>query len=96
MVRYGLYLGSRRQICRDRGIPIIGQGGIETARDALEFVLAGASTVGLGTALFYDPLAPQKVNAGLDDYLRTHGVRSIADLVGGIETGRTMNQAAAG
>ena len=45
------------QQCRERGIPIIGQGGIETAHDALEFVLAGATTVGLGTALFYDPLA---------------------------------------
>ena len=56
--------------CRERGIPIIGQGGIETAHDALEFVLAGATTVGLGTALFYDPLAPQKVNAGIDEYLR--------------------------
>jgi dihydroorotate dehydrogenase (NAD+) catalytic subunit len=84
------------QVCRDHGIPIIGQGGIETARDALEFVLAGASTVGLGTALFYDPLAPQKVNAGMDDYLRTHGFASIADLVGGINVRRTTNQAASG
>ncbi|HET8696451.1 MAG TPA: dihydroorotate dehydrogenase [Gammaproteobacteria bacterium] len=84
------------QVCRDRGIPIIGQGGIETARDALEFVLAGASTVGLGTALFYDPLAPQKVNAGMDDYLRTHRFASIRDLVGGIEVGRAVNQAASG
>jgi len=84
------------KVCRDHGIPIIGQGGIETARDALEFVLAGASTVGLGTALFYDPLAPQKVNAGMDDYLRAHGFGSITDLVGGIDAGRTMNQAASG
>ena len=84
------------QVCRDHGIPIIGQGGVETAHDALEFVLAGASTVGLGTALFYDPLAPQKVNAGLDDYLRRHRFTSIKDLVGGIEVGRTMNQAASG
>jgi dihydroorotate dehydrogenase (NAD+) catalytic subunit len=84
------------QVCKARGIPIIGQGGIETARDALEFVLAGATTVGLGTALFYDPLAPVKVNAGIDDYLRTHGAASITDLVGGIEIGKTANQAAAG
>jgi dihydroorotate dehydrogenase (NAD+) catalytic subunit len=84
------------QVCKAHRIPIIGQGGIETARDALEFVLAGATTVGLGTALFYDPLAPVKVNAGIDDYLRTHGARSIADLVGGIEIGKTANQAAAG
>ncbi|HZF31844.1 MAG TPA: dihydroorotate dehydrogenase [Gammaproteobacteria bacterium] len=84
------------QVCRDHGIPIIGQGGIETARDALEFVLAGASTVGLGTALFYDPLAPQKVNAGMDDYLRAHGFASTANLVGGIDVRRTTNQAASG
>jgi len=84
------------QNCRERGIPIIGQGGIETAHDALEFVLAGATTVGLGTVLFYDPLAPQKVNAGLDEYLRKNAVASIADLVGGVETARTANQAASG
>jgi dihydroorotate dehydrogenase (NAD+) catalytic subunit len=84
------------QQCRERGIPIIGQGGIETAHDALEFVLAGATTVGLGTALFYDPLAPQKVNAGVDDYLRTHGFRSITDLIGGVDTRKVANQAASG
>jgi len=84
------------QHCRAQRIPIIGQGGIENARDALEFVLAGATTVGLGTALFYDPLAPQKVNAGLDDYMRAHDCKSITDLVGGIETAKTANQAASG
>jgi dihydroorotate dehydrogenase (NAD+) catalytic subunit len=84
------------QECRDRGIPIIGQGGIETANDALEFVLAGATTVGLGTALFYDPFAPQKVNLGLDAYLRTHGVASITDLVGAVSTAKIANQAASG
>jgi dihydroorotate dehydrogenase (NAD+) catalytic subunit len=84
------------QVCKAHGIPIIGQGGIETARDALEFVLAGATTVGLGTALFYDPLAPTKVNAGIDDYLRAHGCAAIGDLVGGVQLGKTANQAAAG
>ncbi|KPK38027.1 MAG: diguanylate cyclase, partial [Gammaproteobacteria bacterium SG8_47] len=44
------------QVCRDHGVPIIGQGGITTVDDALEFLIAGASTVGVGTALFYDPL----------------------------------------
>jgi dihydroorotate dehydrogenase (NAD+) catalytic subunit len=82
--------------CRERGIPIIGQGGIETAHDALEFVLAGATTVGLGTALFYDPLAPQKVNAGLDEHLRKRGAASITELVGGVETAKTANQCASG
>jgi dihydroorotate dehydrogenase (NAD+) catalytic subunit len=59
-------------------------------------VLAGATTVGLGTALFYDPLAPQKVNAGLDEYLRKCGLASIADLVGGLDVGKAANQAASG
>jgi dihydroorotate dehydrogenase (NAD+) catalytic subunit len=84
------------QVCKAHGIPIIGQGGIETARDALEFVLAGATAVGLGTALFYDPFAPTKVNAGIDDYLRTRGFTSVADLVGAVQLGKAGNQAAAG
>jgi dihydroorotate dehydrogenase (NAD+) catalytic subunit len=84
------------QECRERGIPIIGQGGIETANDALEFVLAGAAAVGIGTALFYDPLAPKKVNAGLEQYLRTHRFASITDLVGGIDPAKVLNQAASG
>jgi dihydroorotate dehydrogenase (NAD+) catalytic subunit len=84
------------QECRARSIPIIGQGGIETARDALEFMLAGATTVGLGTALFYDPLAPMKVNAGIEEYLRAHRFTSITNLVGGLELGKTANQAASG
>jgi dihydroorotate dehydrogenase (NAD+) catalytic subunit len=66
-------------------VPIIGQGGIETAHDALEFVLAGATTVGLGTALFYDPLAAKKINAGIDEYLGKNRVNSVAALVGALE-----------
>jgi len=67
-----------------RGIPIIGQGGIQTAHDAIEFLLAGATAVGIGTALFYDPLAAKKVNAGLSEYLEQRGVSSVADLIGGV------------
>lgn len=68
-----------------RGIPIIGQGGIQTPEDAIEFLLAGASTVGIGTALFYDPLAAKKVNAGLIAHLRERGLGSVAELVGKLE-----------
>lgn len=82
--------------CRARGIPIIGQGGIETAHDALEFLLAGATAVGLGTALFYDPLAAPKVNAGIDEYLRKHGFATIGALVGAVEQGAAVNVAASG
>lgn len=65
-----------------RGIPIIGQGGIQTAHDAIEFFLAGATAVGIGTALFYDPLAAKKVNDGVRSYVAERGLGSIGDLVG--------------
>jgi dihydroorotate dehydrogenase (NAD+) catalytic subunit len=66
-------------------IPIIGQGGITTVNDALEFLIAGASTVGIGTALFYDPLLCPKINKGIADYLLRHDMRSVAELVGSLE-----------
>jgi dihydroorotate dehydrogenase (NAD+) catalytic subunit len=62
----------------------------------LEFVLAGATAVGLGTALFYDPMAPVKVNAGIDEYLRRHDIASIAELVGGIRLRGKVDQASGG
>jgi len=70
------------QVARDHGIPIIGQGGITTAEDALEFIIAGASAVGIGTALFYDPLVCPKINAGIVDYLERHEMSSIEQLAG--------------
>ena len=57
------------QVAGPRNIPIMGQGGITTVEDALEFIIAGSATVGIGTALFYDPLLCPKINAGLADYL---------------------------
>ncbi len=68
-----------------RGIPIIGQGGIETAHDAIEFLLAGATAVGIGTALFYDPLAAKKVNAGIRNYLAERGLSSVSEVVGQLQ-----------
>lgn len=70
------------QVARGHSIPIIGQGGICTAEDALEFIIAGASTVGIGTALFYDPLVCNKINQGIVDYLKRHNLTSISQLVG--------------
>lgn len=70
------------EVARKHNVPIIGQGGIYTANDALEFIIAGASAVGVGTALFYDPLVCQKINAGISDYLARNGFRSVADLIG--------------
>jgi dihydroorotate dehydrogenase (NAD+) catalytic subunit len=70
------------EVARRHNIPIIGQGGICTANDALEFIIAGATAVGVGTALFYDPLVCKKINAGIEDYLARNGFRSIRDLIG--------------
>ena len=72
------------QVCREHGIPIIGQGGITRVKDALEFLIAGASAIGIGTALFYDPLICPKINAGIADYLRTHGLSNVAQLSGSL------------
>jgi dihydroorotate dehydrogenase (NAD+) catalytic subunit len=70
------------QVAREHGIPIIGQGGITTAVDALEFIIAGASAVGIGTALFYDPLICPKINAGIVEYLERHEMSSVEQLTG--------------
>src|SRR4026209_994093 len=57
------------EVARKHNVPIIGQGGITSANDALEFLIAGATTVGAGTALFYDPLVCKKINDGIAAYL---------------------------
>lgn len=69
-------------IARDAKIPILGMGGIQTTRDALEFFLVGASAVAVGTALFIDPTLPVKIADGLNRYLEARGLKNIADLVG--------------
>ncbi|MAT65235.1 MAG: dihydroorotate dehydrogenase B catalytic subunit [Gammaproteobacteria bacterium] len=68
------------QVCRAHGIPIIGQGGVTTPEDAIEFLIAGASAVGVGTALFYDPLICQRINRGILDYLDRHELASVSQL----------------
>lgn len=70
------------QVCRDHGVPIIGQGGITTPEDALEFLIAGATGIGIGTALFYDPLICPKINAGIIEYMDRHNVENVQQLVG--------------
>ncbi|HEY8539741.1 MAG TPA: dihydroorotate dehydrogenase [Steroidobacteraceae bacterium] len=70
------------EVARKHDIPIIGQGGICSANDALEFLIAGATAVGVGTALFYDPLICPKINAGIAEYLAKHGLKSVRELVG--------------
>jgi dihydroorotate dehydrogenase (NAD+) catalytic subunit len=70
------------EVAGPKGVPIIGQGGICSAEDALEFIIAGAATVGVGTALFYDPLVCRKINQGIADYLSRHGLQNVSELVG--------------
>ena len=70
------------QVCRDHNIPIIGQGGISTAEDAIEFLIAGATGIGVGTALFYDPLVCKKINQGIAEYLIKHNLNNVSELVG--------------
>ena len=63
-------------------IPIIGMGGIFSGEDAVEFLLAGASAIAVGTAIFTDPLAPLKVLGGISAYLERHGCNSVTEIGG--------------
>jgi dihydroorotate dehydrogenase (NAD+) catalytic subunit len=72
------------EIAKPRNVPIIGQGGIMTSKDALEFMIGGATTVGVGTALFYDPLVCPTINSGIADYLLRHDMRSLSQLIGSL------------
>jgi dihydroorotate dehydrogenase (NAD+) catalytic subunit len=73
------------QVAKQHDVPIIGQGGITTPDDAIEFLVAGASAVGIGTALFYNPLVCRKINDGIADYLAAHDMATVTDLVGTLE-----------
>ncbi len=72
------------QVCREHNIPIIGQGGVTTPEDAIEFLIAGASAVGVGTALFYDPHILTKINDGIRQYLDQHELMSVAQITGSL------------
>ena len=72
------------EVAAPHRVPIIGQGGIRTATDAIEFLVAGATAVGVGTALFYDPLACRKINEGIADYLERHGFDDVQSVVGSL------------
>jgi len=72
------------QVAKRHHIPIIGQGGIADGRDAIEFLIAGATAVGVGTGLFYDPLVCRNINDCIVDYLARHGMSSVRELVGSL------------
>jgi len=73
------------QVCKAHRIPIIGQGGVTNVEDAIEFLLAGASAVGVGTALFYHPLICPELNAGIQRYLERHGFPDVQSLTGSLQ-----------
>ncbi len=72
------------QVAQAVGLPIIGMGGLMTAEDALEFILAGATAVSVGTANFHNPYASLQVAQGIEAYMRKHGVEDIRDLIGAV------------
>jgi dihydroorotate dehydrogenase (NAD+) catalytic subunit len=74
------------QVYRAVGVPIVGMGGIMTAHDAVEFLLAGATAVAVGTASFVDPTSVVRIVDGLNEYCREHGVARIRDLTGALGT----------
>jgi dihydroorotate dehydrogenase (NAD+) catalytic subunit len=73
------------QVSKKYNVPIIGQGGIVSAKDAIEFIIAGADTVGVGTALFYDPLVCTKINSGISQYLEDNNIKNLDSLVGSLQ-----------
>lgn len=74
-------------VAKRHKVPIIGQGGITTATDAIEFMIAGASAVGIGTSLFYDPMTCKKINTGIEKYLADNNLANVTDLVGTLRLG---------
>jgi dihydroorotate dehydrogenase (NAD+) catalytic subunit len=75
------------EVARAVRIPIVGQGGIETLTDALEFFLAGASAISIGTANFTDPRVPERIVDGLGSYLAARNLSNLSDIVGKANVG---------
>jgi dihydroorotate dehydrogenase (NAD+) catalytic subunit len=71
-------------VAKERGVPILGLGGIRTASDAIEFIIAGASAVGVGTANFIEPDCAAKIIEGIKQYLIRHNVANIKELIGSL------------
>jgi dihydroorotate dehydrogenase (NAD+) catalytic subunit len=84
------------QVARAVRLPIIGMGGIVTAEDALEFIIAGATAVAVGTASFIDPAAAVKVIEGLERYCMTNGMPDIRQVVGSLQIPRQGDEGAGG
>jgi dihydroorotate dehydrogenase (NAD+) catalytic subunit len=74
-----------RTVAKSAGVPIIGMGGVQYWQDAVEFMLAGASAVAIGTALFVDPATPNKICDGLRGYLQKMKISRLSEIVGALE-----------
>jgi len=74
------------EVVKERGVPILGMGGIRTASDAVEFMIAGASCVAVGTASFVEPGCAERIVEGIGKYCADNGIESVKDLVGSLET----------
>jgi len=72
-------------VAKQHHIPILGQGGICCAQDALEFAIVGSSAIGIGTGLFYDPLTCKKMLSGISEYLNRHQLETFSSLVGSLQ-----------
>jgi dihydroorotate dehydrogenase (NAD+) catalytic subunit len=73
------------QVAKAVGIPVIGLGGISNAKDAIEFLMAGATAIEIGTANFLDPAISIKVRDGIDAWLEAHGCQSVEEIIGVID-----------
>jgi len=82
------------EVARPHGIPIIGQGGITSVNDALEFLIAGSTAIGIGTALFYDPLICKTLNEGIAAYLRAQGLANVTQLTGTLRSAQETQDCA--
>jgi dihydroorotate dehydrogenase (NAD+) catalytic subunit len=69
-------------------IPIIGMGGIQSSDDAIEFLMAGATAVAVGTANFYEPQTALQVIAGIGEFMRGKNIADVRDLIGSAQTGK--------
>ena len=76
-----------KKVAQPAGVPLIGLGGVMSWQDAAELILAGATAVGMGTALFVDPRTPIAVVSGLAKWVKRQGCGSITELVGGVLPG---------
>ncbi len=72
------------QVARAVKIPVIGLGGISSAQDAIEFLMAGATAIEIGTANFIDPAIAYKVKTGINDWLDSHGCASVQEIIGAV------------